>query len=582
MWRGISLANKCLLLFGAAVVLIILAALTVPLIRLIAVVDETQKQLSSDIVTVWQFGIADSTGVGPFLRTGRSDTLGNATIELLTDESMQAAIRKDSFTREAHRAFVAPASQDAGGVVNERHSARWSGTVREYRYAKAVRDSEGTLVGMVIMTRPSTIAWEQAKLNLLFLGAAGLVALGLAVLTFYLITSKLILSPVRDLRETAELVREGNLSVRADIQTGDEFEDLAGAFNQMLDGIRSSQDQLRAINTSLDMQLRELDARNVALFEANKLKGDFLASVSHELRTPLNSIIGFAELLVEAAERDQQTLAPASGGEAIDEALQTRLSKRRRYLDNILNSGRSLLEMINGLLEMAKVEAGKMDLQLADMNVHDACEGLVALIRPLADRGGVELSLDVAPDTGNIRTDPRKFQQIVFNLLSNAVKFTSEKAADERSTGRATSAKVSLRAERIVGRGSEGLASTDRVRVSVLDTGPGISPEDQKKIFQKFQQLDTGHTRRHAGTGLGLAICKELTAILQGEIQLESEPGRGSMFSVLLPLDIDPDRAASMRAELADRAANGSAGGSANGSAGSMTSVAAGVATQGR
>jgi two-component system, NarL family, sensor histidine kinase BarA len=556
MWRGISLANKCLLLFGAAVVLIILAALAVPLIRLIAVVDETQKQLSSDIVEVWQFGIEDSTGVGPFLRTGRSDKLGHATIELLTDESMQAAIRKDEFAREAHKGFVLPGSAAGGdeSAHNERHSARWSGTVREYRYAKAVRDPGGELVGMVIMTRPSTIAWEQAKVNLLFLGAAGLVALGLAVGTFYLITNKLILSPVRDLRETAELVREGNLGVRADIQTGDEFEDLAGAFNQMLDGIRSSQEQLRAINTSLDLKLREVDARNVALFEANKLKGDFLASVSHELRTPLNSIIGFAELLGEAADRDQQAFAAALPG-TVDDAGLARLTKRRRYLDNILNSGRSLLEMINGLLEMAKVEAGKMDLQLEDMNVHDACEGLVALIRPLADRGGVELSLDTASDTGNIRTDPRKFQQIVFNLLSNAVKFTSEKAADERTSGRTPTAKVILRAERIVGRGSEGLASTDRVRVSVLDTGPGISPEDQKKIFQKFQQLDTGHTRRHAGTGLGLAICKELTSILQGEIQVESEAGRGSMFSVLFPLDIDPGRADRMREELADRAA---------------------------
>lgn len=526
MWRGISLANKCLLLFGAAVVLIILAALAVPLIRLVSVVDETQKQLSSDIVTVWQYGLDDQASIGPFLRTGRNDQIAGADILLLTDDTLTKHLREDDFAKAAHDLFTS-----SPGTINDLHRAKWIGTTREYLYARAVRDPQGQLVGIVLMTRPSTAAWEQAKLNLLYLGSAGLVALGLAVLVFYLITNKLILSPVRDLRETADLVREGNLAVRADIHTGDEFEDLADAFNQMLDGVRTSQDQLRAINASLDLKLRELDAQNLALFEANKLKGDFLASVSHELRTPLNSIIGFTELLVEASERDEPST---------DEATTLRQGKRRRYLDNILNAGRSLLEMINGLLEMAKVEAGKMELQLDMMNVHDACEGLVALIRPLADRGGVELTVDVAPDTGNIRTDRQKFQQIVFNLLSNAVKFTSEKAADQRATGAIPLAKVTLRAERIIGRGSEGLASTDRVRISVLDTGPGISQEDQKKIFQKFQQLDTGHTRRHAGTGLGLAICKELTAFLQGEIHVESEPGRGSMFSVLLPIDIAP------------------------------------------
>lgn len=549
MWRGISLANKCLLLFGAAVVLIIIASLAVPLVRLLAVVDETQRQLSQDLVSVWQAGIGDQSGVGPFLRSGRTDHLGGADIQLVVDDSLQQTLKSDEFARRAHSQFL---KATPAGPDNELHEASWQQTTRIYRYARAVRDSDGALVGMVVMTRPSTAAWEQAKVNLLYLGSAGLVALGLALLVFYLITNKLILSPVRELRETAELVREGNLAVRADIQTGDEFEELAATFNQMLDGIRTSQEQLRAINASLDLKLREVDAQNVALFEANKLKGDFLASVSHELRTPLNSIIGFTELLVEGAEKEEQGVSV--NGALPDEAALARLIKRRRYLANILNSGRSLLEMINGLLEMAKVEAGKMDLQLAPMNVHDACEGLVALMRPLADRGGVELALEVAPDTGNIRTDAKKFQQIIFNLLSNAVKFTSEKAADERSAGASTVAKVLLRAERLVGRASTGSGSTDRVRISVIDTGPGIAKEDQKRIFQKFQQLDTGHTRKHAGTGLGLAICKELTAILQGEVFLESEPGRGSMFTVLLPLDIDADRAEAMRDELAARA----------------------------
>jgi signal transduction histidine kinase len=133
------------------------------------------------------------------------------------------------------------------------------------------------------------------------------------------------------------------------------------------------------------------------------------------------------------------------------------------------------------------------------------------------------------------------------------VKFTSEKAADEKIAGKTPVARVILRAERLIGRGSEGTEAQDRVRISVLDTGPGIAPEDQKRIFQKFEQLDTGHTRRHAGTGLGLAICKELTTMLQGEIHVESELGRGSMFSVILPMSLDTGRAEEMKTEMAFR-----------------------------
>jgi signal transduction histidine kinase len=427
---------------------------------------------------------------------------------------------------------------------------------REYRYAKAARDEArgGALVGVVVLTRVSTGAGGQLLVNTAYLFSAGLIALGLALLVFYLITTKLILQPVRQLRETAELVREGNISTRSDIRTGDEFEEMSETFNQMLEAITTSQEQLRAINAQLDLKVNELSERNVALYEANRVKGEFLASVSHELRTPLNSIIGFAELLLENVVREEEHVAAAAaGGTVLTPEEQSKLSKRKRYLENILTAGRNLMDLIEGLLEMAKVEAGKLDLRLAPMNVKDACEALVALIRPLADRGGVELSTEIVADMPNIETDSKKFQQIIFNLLSNAVKFTSEKAQDEKSAGKAPVAKVVLRAERLVGRGSEGPEAQDRVRISVLDTGPGIAPEDQKRIFQKFEQLDTGHTRRHAGTGLGLAICRELTIMLQGELHVESELGRGAMFSVILPMAVDAGRAEEMKTEMAFR-----------------------------
>jgi signal transduction histidine kinase len=585
MWRGISLANKCLLLFGGAVVLIIVAALAVPWLRMNAIVDEAQKDLSKQLVDVWERGVksdaASASGGGKPSLTGLArarEEIGDAVIVRMTLEEARATAaggggggggkNADAFVARALKAFNGTASQPE---VNELHEARWvtqsesSGGVsspppgvgsREYRYAKAARDDAkgGQLAGLVVLTRISPGAGGQLLVNTAYLFSAGLIALGLALLVFYLITTKLILQPVRQLRETAELVREGNISTRSDIRTGDEFEEMSETFNQMLEAIASSQEQLRAINAQLDLKVNELSERNVALFEANRVKGEFLASVSHELRTPLNSIIGFAELLLEnVVKEEEQMAALVAAGTLQTPEDQTKLAKRKRYLENILNAGRNLMDLIEGLLEMAKVEAGKLDLRLAPMNVRDACEALVALIRPLADRGGVELSTDISGDIPNIETDAKKFQQILFNLLSNAVKFTSEKAADEKSAGKQPIAKVIVRAERLVGRGSEGPEAQDRVRISVLDTGPGIAPEDQKRIFQKFEQLDTGHTRRHAGTGLGLAICRELTIMLQGEIHVESELGRGAMFSVILPMAVDAGRAEEMKTEMAFR-----------------------------
>ncbi|HVU63712.1 MAG TPA: HAMP domain-containing sensor histidine kinase [Phycisphaerales bacterium] len=597
MWRGISLANKCLLLFGGAVVLIIVAALAVPWLRMNAIVDEAQKELSRQLVDVWERGVRSSRPPSPGGGTGGAgggsgdlasptkDEIGDAVIVRLNLADARAAAAHgldavsggatpapagaaratggDTFIARALNAFDGSSQGSSAAEVNEYHQARWvtetSGNAsvgsREYRFARAIRDEAkgGSLAGMVVLTRISPGAGAQLLVNTAYLFSAGLIALGLALLVFYLITNKLILSPVRELRQTAERVREGNISTRSDIRTGDEFEELSETFNQMLEAITTGQEKLSAINAQLDLKVNELSERNVALYESNRMKGEFLANVSHELRTPLNSIIGFAELLHENVGREEEQIAAAAAnGQAAPEEL-TKLTKRKRYLENILRAGRSLLGLIEGLLEMAKVEAGRLELKLVQMDLREACEALLALIRPLADRGGVELHAEVAPDVPSILTDPDKFQQIIFNLLSNAVKFTSEKAADEKAAGKTPVARVTLRAERLVGRGSEGPEAQDRVRISVLDTGPGIAAEDQKKIFQKFEQLDTGHTRRHSGTGLGLAICKELTIILQGEIQVESELGRGAMFSVILPLAVDTGRAEEMKTEMAFR-----------------------------
>ncbi len=542
MLRRVSLANKCLLLFGLAVVLIIIAALAVPWVRLNKLVDDAELQSARQMVATWEASARLSTDPAR-AGTTRPSSL-NPGEKLSVDESRLVVVDKallaelrdaDAPIRNAWEALA------ADNTRRDYSQSTWGITIRSYTFALPIREG-GQLRAAIVLHRQSTQAARTMLISTGFLLSAGLVALGLAVLVFYLITNKLILSPVRQLRETAEQVRSGKLDTRSQIQTGDEFEDLAEAFNDMLQNVQDSQQQLRTLNATLDDKLTELQQRNASLADAARLKGEFLASVTHELRTPLNSIIGFAELLDEQAQRDPPTPEDSA-----------RLIKRRRYIENINSAGRALLELINGLLEMARVEAGKVQLNIAPISLREACETMLAMMKPAADKRSVELRPELAgiDELGPIHTDARKLQQILYNLMSNAIKFTAD-AADAREARMAQmdpeaaeklsrQAHVTLRAEHLPPRGAEGPEAADRVRISVLDTGPGIAPEDQQRIFEKFTQLDGGLGRKHAGTGLGLSIVKELTSLLQGEILVQSTLGQGSIFSLILP--ITPDHA---------------------------------------
>jgi two-component system, NarL family, sensor histidine kinase BarA len=525
MWRGISLANKCLLLFGGAIALTVLMALSIPWLRMYRLVDDAQLQVSRQLMAVWQT-LDTQSPLSP--RSGPVEHGGVLGEHLAVHEARDEA-GDDPFIRAALRRF------ERDSLQTDLLWSTWVGLMRDYRYAAAVRDDQGRLVGIDILKPPPSEAARLLAGNTVYLLSAGFFVLGLAVLVFYLITHQIILSPVRALKVTAERVREGDLTIRSDISTGDEFEELSATFNGMLAEIVRSQDQLHAINSALDVKLNELAEANSALFEAMRLKGEFLANVSHELRTPLNSIIGFAELL-----RDQAQSELDAGDDS------TRLQKRVRYLDNIATASRGLLDLINSLLEMARIEAGKLEITISPMNLRETCQGVLGLIAPLADRKHLEQRLEATDDLPVIETDAKRFQQIIFNFLSNAVKFTPSTDASGRP------GRVTLRAELLPGRSAE---SEDQVRVSVIDTGPGIAPEDQARLFHKFTQLDGTKTREHSGTGLGLAISKELAQVLQGEIQLVSELGRGSMFSLILPLKLDPGRVTEQRLESAFRGA---------------------------
>jgi signal transduction histidine kinase len=504
MGAGISLANKCQLLFGVAVLAILAAALAVPWVRTGALVREGQFEAAREVADEW---LAERRAEGPLqpapgVPAPLADVFGDARPQspprvALVGFDALAGEDRDPFLAEALRRFV-----EDRDLAEYTDTAAVAGRV-VYRYARALRDEKAVL----LVDRTSRIAAAQVRRSRIYILIAWLGAGLGAVIVFYLILTKLILSPVRRLRETTEKVQGGDLTARSQIRTGDEFEELAAGFNTMLDQVEQSQAQLRSVNESLDLKLSELSEANIGLFESNRLKSEFLANVSHELRTPLNSIIGFAEVLDELS-RNEPEADP----------------KRLRYINHILTSGRSLLEMINELLQMAKIEAGRMEVSIEPTSASDLIEGLTAIMRPQAEGKQLDLKTQVARNLPTVETDPGKLQQILYNFLSNAIKFTPSGGT------------VTVTADRV--------SRDDRspgLRIGVSDTGPGVPYDQQEAIFEKFRQVDAGHTRQHSGTGLGLAICRELAELLGARVSLVSNPGHGATFFVDLPLTFQSD-----------------------------------------
>ncbi len=357
---------------------------------------------------------------------------------------------------------------------------------------------ENDLIAVLRIRMPTEAIKTGVDLNRAFLISTALGTALFAMFGSYLIVRYVIVKPVTHLKEVSDAISAGELNVRSEIQTGDEFEDLSHAFNRMLRHLVSMQDRLRMANGELDRKVDELAQANLALYDSNRLKSDFLATMSHELRTPLNSILGFSEVLL-------------SGNQLAD--------KQQRWVRNIQSSGEKLLNLINDILDLAKIEAGKMQVRVAEFSVYDVGEGMLAMFRPMAEKKNIDLRGQLDLTVPPLRQDVVKLQQILSNLLSNAVKFTPE------------GGRVLLRAE----------ADGDQVVLTVADTGVGIAPEDQDAIFEKFRQSGNPMTREHAGTGLGLSIVKELTKLLGGEVKLQSELGRGSTFIVRLPMQLSEE-----------------------------------------
>jgi two-component system sensor histidine kinase BarA len=354
---------------------------------------------------------------------------------------------------------------------------------------------EGDLMAVVRIKLSGESVQQEFHLNraLMLAYAAGTALLIMSA--SWLMIRYVVVKPVKHLKDVSDAIAAGELNVRSEIQTGDEFEDLSYAFNRMLRNLMSMQEQLKGANVELDHKVDELARTNLALYESNRLKSDFLATMSHELRTPLNSILGFSDLMLTNPNLPE---------------------KMRRWAGNIQSSGKQLLALINDLLDLAKIEAGKMEVKPELLSLGDLADGLVTMHRPQAEKKNIDLRAVVETGLPPVRQDGGKLRQILTNLLTNAIKFTPE------------GGRVLLRAE----------ADGPDLVLTVSDTGVGIAPADQELVFEKFRQAASPMTREHEGTGLGLSIVRELSKLLGGDVTLKSEVGRGSTFTVRLPLDL--------------------------------------------
>lgn len=415
-----------------------------------------------------------------------SDLEGLAATGGAEDESKLFAERIDSEKQEYH--YYQPIYVSSGCV--DCHRIHTGNTTL----------AENDLLSIIHVRLPTGDTYKAIRTNRAMLLTNAIITVFLAMIALYAIVRYVIVKPLKHLRDVSDEISRGNITLRADIHTSDEFEELGSAFNRMLQKILDASQELRHLNENLDAKVDELAQANMRLFEMNRLKSDFLATMSHELRTPLNSIIGFSDVLNSIDSLD---------------------AKQRRYVQNIQKSGRILLEMINDILDLAKIESGKMELNLTHFRIEPVITAQCDMARPLAEKKNVDLTTHIEAGLPELYQDQSKLQQVVNNLLSNAIKFTPEGGRVE----------VAARS-----------AQRDRLELIVSDTGVGIAEADQTLIFEKFRQGRTvltggdAMTREYSGTGLGLSIVKELCKLLGGEITLVSQLGKGSTFTIRIPM----------------------------------------------
>ena len=354
-----------------------------------------------------------------------------------------------------------------------------------------------TLRWTVLVEQPLVEAFAPLYASIQRTGLLLVAGLAVAVIASLYVARRMV-HPIQAIQHGAVQLAAGNLDDPIVVNTGDELEALAGQFNDMASQLKQSyaglERKVEERTLELSASLEQQTATMVQLEIANQHKSEFLANMSHELRTPLNAIIGFSEVLGEEMFGDVN-------------------AKQAEYLEDINSSGKHLLTLINDILDLSKIEAGKMDLELSPLDVEAALGDAITLVRDRATRNNVMIKLYCTAAIGTWITDARKFKQIMVNLLSNAVKFTPD------------GGRVTVRAERFA----------DELRIDVSDTGIGIRLEDHELVFEAFRQATGDHLKKSEGTGLGLALTRRFVELHGGQLTLQSEPGKGSTFSFNLP-----------------------------------------------
>jgi len=393
-------------------------------------------------------------------------------------------------------------------------------------------------------------AQDRANLLVMFL----IVFIVVAAAATSIWVGRSVLKPVRELQKGTEIIGAGSLDHKVGTAARDEIGHLSRAFDQMTERLKTitvsrddlakevsqrkrAEKELRKHRENLEKMVEDLNKTSKELIErtaeltaanaelakvvedlekeiaehertaqalveasqaaeaANEAKSEFLANMSHELRTPLNSIIGFSEVMIDDM-----------AGPVTDD--------QKEYLNDILESGKHLLSLINDILDLSKVEAGKMDLEFGEISLKDLLEASLIMFKEKAMKHNIKLSTDISEDVGHIVADERKLKQVMFNLLSNAIKFTPD------------GGKVGIKGSKI----------DKEVQITVWDTGVGISKKDMNKLFQPFQQIETMLTKKQPGTGLGLNLSKKLVELQGGRLWVESQVGKGSKFSFTIAI----------------------------------------------
>ncbi len=404
-----------------------------------------------------------------------------ATIELMepltdvnnvADLGFQPPVNERAILTSVHKEYGDVATSMAAFEIDDENGGPYPDNIDEITEENNLLNQAQQLVSLTSAAGTNLVAQNDVSYldsQHLFIG----VAVGSAVLALLLavILSRALTGPIRRIDTRLAAIASGDFSGHVDVPNRDELGALAVNLNRM--------------NDELGRLYRELE-------EASRHKSEFLANMSHELRTPLNAVIGFSDVL-----RDQMF------GELNE--------KQMEYVNDIHTSGRHLLTLINDILDMSKIEAGRMDLQVSSFSLPEVLRNSVALMRERATRQGIALSLEVDPTIDTIDADERLLKQVLFNLLSNALNFTDRDGHVQ-----------------VVARDLG-----DDVAISVQDDGVGIAPDDQARIFLEFEQA--GKSKAQEGTGLGLALSRRFVELHGGRLTVDSTPGKGSTFMFTLP-----------------------------------------------